>query len=191
MNWRNTTDRYGSLSISMHWLMVLLMIAVYVAINLHELAPKGSDLRAELKVWHFIFGFGIFALVFARLVTRLFSGSAPRITPPIPRWQKRSAEIMQVALYVFMIGMPVLGWLAVSAKGAPVLFFGLQLPTLIGQNKELYDLLKETHQTIGTIGYYLIGLHAAAALIHHYVIRDNTLPRILPARRSPFPPDRT
>ncbi len=182
MDWRNTTDRYGSLSISMHWLMVLLMVAVYMAINLHELAPKGSDLRAELKVWHFILGFGVFALVFARLATRLFSGSAPRITPPIPRWQKRSSDIMHVVLYVFMIGMPVLGWFAVSAKGAPVFFFGLQLPALIGQNKELYDLLKETHETTGTIGYYLIGLHATAALIHHYVIRDNTLLRILPAR---------
>ena len=90
---------------------------------------------------------------------------------------------MHGLLYVFMIGMPVLGWFAVSAKGTPVLFFGLQLPALIGQNKELYDLLKETHETTGTIGYYLIGLHAAAALIHHYVLRDNTLLRILPARR--------
>ncbi|MEO8857686.1 MAG: cytochrome b/b6 domain-containing protein, partial [Burkholderiaceae bacterium] len=41
--------------------------------------------------------------------------------------------------------------------------------------------LKDIHETIGTIGYYLIGLHAAAALFHHYVLRDNTLARMLPA----------
>ena len=182
MGWKNTADRYGSFSISMHWLMVLLLIGVYAAINLHDFAPKGSDLRAELKVWHFAFGLSILALVFARLAIRLFSGPAPDITPSIPRWQKWLAEAMHVALYAFMLSMPVLGWLAVSAKGDPIFFFGLQLPFLVGQDKETYDWLKGIHETIGTIGYYLIGLHAAAALLHHYVIHDNTLLRILPKR---------
>jgi len=183
MDRRNTTDHYGSLTIGLHWLMLLLLIAVYVTINLHDFAPKGSDLRAELKIWHFMLGLSVFVMVFARLATRLFSGPTPRITPPIPRWQKWSAETMHVALYAFMLGMPLLGWLAVSAKGVPILFFGILLPALIGPDKELYDSLKEIHGTIGTIGYYLIGLHAAAALIHHYVIHDNTLLRILPTQR--------
>ena len=183
MGYRNTTDRYGSLSIGMHWLMLLLLIAVYATINLHDLFPKGSDLRVELKVWHFMLGLCVLALVFVRLVTRLFSGATPRITPPIPRWQERLAEAMHIALYFFMLSMPVLGWLAVSAKGDPILFFGLQLPALIGHDKALYDLLKEIHETIGTIGYYLIGLHAVAALAHHYMMHDNTLLRILPTRR--------
>jgi cytochrome b561 len=43
--------------------------------------------------------------------------------------------------------------------------------------------LEEIHETIGTIGYYLVGLHAAAALFHHYFMRDDTLRRILPWRR--------
>ncbi len=49
MAYGNTTDRYGSLMIGMHWLMLLLLIGVYAMINLHDFAPKGSDLRAELK----------------------------------------------------------------------------------------------------------------------------------------------
>ncbi len=183
MTLKSTADRYGSLSISMHWLMVLLLIAVYAAINLHDIAPKGSDLRAELKLWHFILGLGVLALVLARIVLRLTSGATPEITPPISRWQSLSAQALHVALYAFMLAMPLIGWLAVSAKGAPITFFGLHLPILIGQDKELYGWLKETHEVIGTAGYYLIGLHAAAALFHHYVMGDNTLRRILPARR--------
>lgn len=50
----------------------------------------------------------------------------------------------------------------------------------MGENKALGDLFKEIHETGGTIGYYLIGLHAVAALFHHYVMRDNTLVRMLP-----------
>lgn len=182
MAYGNTSDRYGPLMIGLHWLMLLLLIAVYAAINLHDLAAKGSDLRAELKAWHFMLGLSVLALVFLRLAARWSSGATPRITPPIPHWQKRSAEAMHIALYAFMIGMPMLGWLAVSAKGNPVFFFGLELPPLIGRDKPLYDTLKEIHETIGTLGYYLIGLHAAAALVHHYVRRDNTLLRMLPKR---------
>lgn len=187
MNWKNTNDRYGSLSIGMHWLMLLLLIGVYAAIEFHDLAPKGSTLRAELKTWHFMLGLSVLALVAVRLTTRLLSGPAPRIEPALPVWQQRLAEWTHVTLYVFMIGMPILGWFAVSAKGDPVVFFGLQLSALIGQDKTLYKSLKDIHETIGTIGYYLIGLHAVAALYHHHVKHDNTLRRMLPAHRKMLP----
>lgn len=78
--------------------------------------------------------------------------------------------------------MPLVGWLILSAAGKPVPFFGLQLPPLIGQNSNWAELLKEVHGTGATVGYILIGLHAAAALYHHYFLRDNTLSRILPVR---------
>ena len=124
-----------------------LLIAVYVTINLHDLAPKGSGLRADLKVWHFMLGLCVFVLLIARLGTRLSSGVTPRITPPLSRWMKRSSDAMHILLYIFMFGMPVLGWLAVSAKGDPIIFLGLQLPALIGQDKVLYSSLKKIHET--------------------------------------------
>lgn len=188
MTLRNTRDHYGPLSIGLHWLMLLLLIGVYAAINLQGLAPKGSALRADLKTWHFMLGLTVVVLVALRLLARAVSGPAPATVPVLPLWQQRLAGAMHVALYVFMVGMPVLGWLAISAKGDPVYFFGVQLPFPIGSDKALYRNLKDIHETIGTIGYYLIGLHAAAALFHHYVMRDNTLERMLPAlRRRPQP----
>ena len=168
----------------MHWLMLLLLICVYVAINLHDLAAKGSALRADLKTWHFIFGLSVLALVVMRLAARLSAGPAPGIAPALPVWQQRLAALMHVALYVFMIVMPVLGWLTLSSKGDPIMLFGLHLPSLIGPDKALSKSIQEIHETIGTIGYYLIGLHAAAALFHHYLMRDNTLRRMLPARST-------
>ncbi len=183
MNWKNTRDRYGSLSIGMHWLMLLLFVGVYATINLADAFPKGSELRADLKIWHFGLGLSILALVGVRLAARLFSGPAPGIEPQMSVWKRRAAEWTHVALYVFMIVMPVLGWLAVSAKGNPIAFFGLPLPMPISQDTDLSHTLKKIHETIGTLGYYLIGLHAVAALAHHYLFRDNTLLRMLPARR--------
>ena len=103
MNWRNTPDRYGSLMRGIHWLMLLLLIAVYVTINLHDLAPKGSGLRADLKVWHFMLGLCVFVLLIARLGTRLSSGVTPRITPPLSRWMKRSSDAMHILLYILSL----------------------------------------------------------------------------------------
>ena len=70
MSWNNTTDRYGSLSIFMHWLMLALLIGVYACINLRELYPKGSDLRDGLKMWHFMLGLSVFALVWLYISSR-------------------------------------------------------------------------------------------------------------------------
>lgn len=182
MNWKNTTSRYGSLSIGIHWLMLLLFIAVYACIELRELYPKGSDPREALKTWHFMLGMLVFVLVWARLAARL-SGPAPAIRPEPPNWQQLSASLLHLALYALMIGMPLSGWLLLSAAGKPIPFFGLQLPALISENKELAKQIKELHETIGTAGYYLIGLHAAAALYHHYIKRDNTMARMLPVRK--------
>ena len=181
MKWRNSMDRYGSLSIGLHWLMLLLLAAVYAFIELRVLFPKGSDPREALKTWHFMLGLSVLVLVSLRFAVHL-TGPVPRIEPDPPRWQKLSAKLMHVALYALMIGMPLGGWLLLSAEGKPIPFFGLQLPALIGESKYLAELTKEIHETSGTVGYFLLGLHAAAALFHHYVVRDNTLRRMLPSR---------
>lgn len=181
MNMKNTVDRYGSLSIAMHWLMLVLLVAVYSAILLREIYPRGSDPRDALKMWHFMLGLSVFALVFLRIALRFF-GTTPRIVPEPPHWQHLLGTGMHLALYLFLIAMPLLGWLTLSAEGKPIPFFGLELPAIWPQDKEFADTVNDLHETIGEIGYYLVGLHAAAALFHHYIVRDNTLRRMLPGR---------
>ena len=181
MHWRNNAERYGALSIGLHWLMLLLLVAVYACINLSDLFPKGSEQRGALKTWHTMLGLAVFPLVWLRLVVHL-AGPVPRVEPAPPRWQQLSATAVHYALYALMIGMPLLGWLMVSASGKPVPFFGIELPPLVGRSRSLEKLLEEIHEAGGTAGYFVIGLHAAAALFHHYLMKDDTLRRMLPAR---------
>lgn len=181
MEWRNTNDRYGSLSVGLHWLMLLQLVAVYACIDLREFFPKGSDLREGLKVWHFMLGLSVFLLVWIRLVVHM-TWPVPNIVPAPPAWQSALGKLVHVALYGLMIALPVLGWLILGAEGKVTPFFGLQLPALVAEDKNLAEWLKEIHETGGTIGYFVIGLHALAALFHHYVQRDNTLSRMLLTR---------
>lgn len=179
INTSNPSERYDKVSLGLHWLMVLLLIAVYATIELREIFPKGSDPRKAMKMWHFMLGLSVLAFAITRLAVRLRT-TRPAIYPVPAQWQETLAKIMHAVLYAFMICMPIAGWMILSAEGNPIPFFGLELPPLIDKNKELAKLIEEVHGTAGTVGYYLIGLHALASLYHHYFLKDNTLKRMLP-----------
>lgn len=166
---------YSRLSVALHWLMLFLLIAVYAAILLRENYPRGSEIREAFKAWHFSLGLMVFALVWARLIARWTGGTRAR---PVggAAW---AGALMHLALYGFMIAMPLLGWITLSAEGDPVRLFGLGLPALTGPDETLAGRTEEIHETLGTVGYWLVGLHAAAALFHHYVLRDGTLRRMI------------
>ncbi|BDT68172.1 cytochrome b561 [Comamonadaceae bacterium OS-1] len=181
MQWRNDTHRYGALTIGLHWLMLLLLAAVYACMELKGIFPRGSAGRAAMQSAHYMLGLSVGALVWVRLLV-VATGAIPRIVPPLPKAQSLLATLMKLALYAFMLAMPVLGWLILSARGSVIPFYGLHLPALIGQSKETAGWIKGIHVTLATMGYFLIGGHAAAALFHHYVVRDNTLLRMLPKR---------
>lgn len=181
MGLTNTTNRYGNLSIALHWLMFLLLAGGYACIELRELYPRGSDPRNALKAWHFTLGLTVFTLVWVRLALRLFQVT-PAINPPVPGWQRVLSKTVHFVLYAMMICMPVAGWLILSGEGKPIPFYGINLPALMAPNEVLAESIEEIHKTAGQVGYFLIGLHAVASLYHHYVMRDNTLRRMLPAR---------
>ncbi len=178
---RTSPDRYGAATITLHWLMLVLLAAVYATIELREYFPRGSDPREALKSLHFMLGLSVLLFVALRIYARAKSPT-PAIVPPIPKWQQLAAGTTHLALYAFMIAMPIAGWIILSAEGDPVPFFGLTLPPLVGKSEALAEQVEEVHETVGTIGYFVIGIHAAAALFHHYVTRDNSLLRILPRR---------
>lgn len=175
----NNKTRFSLPSIALHWLMLVLLVAVYLCMELTDNFPKGSDTRAALKTWHYMLGLSVFVLVWFRLAINLRSNK-PAITPTPPAWQIQLAQLMKIGLYVLMIGMPLLGWLILSAKGQVIPFFGLQLPALIAENKDTASLIKDIHEAGATAGYVLVAVHAGAALFHHYFLKDNTLRRMLP-----------
>lgn len=171
---------YSKISIGLHWFMLLLLAVVYALIELREFYPRGSEIRETFKAWHFTMGLLVFGLVWIRLVARLRTSR-----PPQPRsaadWL---AAAMHLALYVLMVLMPVIGWMVLSASGKPIPFFAIDLPALIPKNKALGEQLKEVHELVGVAGYWLVGLHASAALFHHYLLKDGTLRRMLPTANT-------
>ena len=117
MGWKNSTARYGALSIALHWLMLLLIVAVYACIELRSQFPRGSDLREALKAWHFTLGLAVFVLVWLRLIARLM-GPIPDIVPRPSKLQLRIAHAFEYAIYAFMIAMREMPFLYLVNKNA-------------------------------------------------------------------------
>ena len=171
--------RYAKLSIYLHWLMLALFVGVYACIELKGFAPCGSTLRSALLGMHGIFGLGIFALVWIRLLGRLMY-KTPVITPTPAGWQIGVSHLMHGLLYLLMIATPILAWLMLAAGGKPMPYFEFFMPAPIAIDPALAKQIKGWHEWLGSTGYWLIAMHAAAGLFHHYYVRDNTLRRMLP-----------
>ena len=182
MSWTHSANRYSPVTVSLHWLMLILLVVVYACMELRGYFPKGSDPRILMKNAHFMLGLTVFALAWLRLAARIAGGTTPAIQPPPPVWQILLARVVHVALYIFILSMPLGGWLLLSAEGQPIPFFGLELPALVAKNHDLAERIEDLHKAGATLGYGLIGVHAAAALFHHYLMGDNTLRRMLPGR---------
>ncbi|HWA12964.1 MAG TPA: cytochrome b [Burkholderiales bacterium] len=180
--WRHGGHRYSGWTIALHWVTLLLLAAVYACIELRELFPRGSDPRELLKALHYSLGLAVLAFLCLRFAALAAGGAQPPVRPALPGWQRMASRLVHLMLYVFLAAMPVLGWLMLGLEGKPVLFFGLELPPLASPHPDLGKAVEEIHETLGVAGYWLIGLHAGAALFHHYGRRDDTLRRMLPLR---------
>jgi superoxide oxidase len=162
----------------LHWLTVALMIAVYALVELRGYVPRGS--RGGLMQWHMWLGLAVLLLVLPRLGARLFSRTPP-IQPPPARLLHWAAQATHLALYGFLIVQPLLG-LVTAQSGERLIhvpFADTQLPQLVPVSHDLHEWAEDLHEALGRIFYFVIGLHAAAALAHHFVFRDNTLRRML------------
>ncbi|MGC8701354.1 MAG: cytochrome b [Thiomonas sp.] len=122
-------------------------------------------------------GTAVMTLIVLRLVWRLVETPPPH--PPMPAWQARAAQVTHGLLYAGFVGLPLLGWLAASARDWPVHWIGLvSLPALFPANAGWAERLGDVHQALalGLLG--LIGLHVAAALYHAVILRDGSLRRM-------------
>lgn len=174
----NNRHAYTLTAIWLHWLMALALAANFaLGVGMHELPI--SPQKLQLYSWHKWAGVTLFGLVTLRLIWRKI---APPPEPlPGPAWQIRAARTLHCALYLLMFAIPLSGWLMSSAAGFPVVYLGiLPLPDLVSKNKLLFETFKEIHQALNFGLLFLVSIHVAAALKHHFVDRDATLVRMLP-----------
>ena len=182
---RDTADRWGAVTIGFHWLTVLLVVGLCLVGFLMQELPSGK-FKIEVFALHKSFGLTLLAVTLLRLAWRGLAGT-PR-PEPMPAWQALAARVSHVALYAVLVAMPLTGWLYNSASGFPLRWFGqFALPKLAARDHDVAEFAEEAHETLFLVLAALVTVHALAALKHHYVDRDRTLQRMLPAMPPPPP----
>jgi cytochrome b561 len=157
----------------LHWSMAVLIVTMlFVGVGM---VSTVSRLHDSLLAFHRPLGIALLALVIVRLAVRLVRG-APPLPADLPLWQRVGAHGSHVALYAFMIAMPLIGWSMLSAGGYPiVLFGGVHLPPIVPHNVTLYAWLRAAHTWLAMALYATVLLHLGAALFHALIRRDGVL----------------
>src|SRR5262245_22854899 len=163
MTYGTRTDHYPATSKLLHWLVAAcVLITAPVAIAMTRIG-KGP-MQDALYNLHKSFGVLILVLMVLRLINRLAAG-ALAAEAGIEPWQKTVSSIVHTSLYVLLLAMPVVGYIANSAYGANTPFFGLfELPGILGKNEELATQLFTLHRWVGWLVILLVLTHVSAAL---------------------------
>lgn len=175
--------RYDPVSISLHWLTLVLLIVLFGSIWARE-GAGGGDTAALLLTVHRSAGVLVWLVTLARLIWKLSAASAPPLPAAMPRAQRWMARANEGALYLLLVAQPITGMVQSVARGKPFPLLGLAFPALMARDKALGHLFHDIHETSATVLLVLVGLHALAAIFHGVVMRDDVLGSMLPGGRT-------
>ncbi len=181
----SNSSRYTLPAVALHWVLgVAIVVAFFVGLFVHEM--PFSPLKLKLMNWHKWAGVTILALSALRLLWRLTHrppALPESITRQMPTWQMSAYHGTHHLMYLLFFIVPLAGWAYSSAKGFPIVWFGVwPLPDLVDKNEALAHFFKEAHELSAFALMGLVGLHVAAALKHQFIDRDGLLNRMRPGR---------
>jgi cytochrome b561 len=170
-------SHYTRTALCLHWLMAVLIVGGFtLGVSMTNMAI--SPLKLRMFSWHKWVGITVLGLALLRVLWRLTHAPPPFI--PMPAWQRLIARAVHGLLYILMLAAPLTGWAYTSAAGFPVVYLSLwRLPDLVDKSKELAAVLVRVHGLCTLALAAIVVLHAAAALQHHFIHRDDTLRRML------------
>ena len=182
MTLTGSQERYGAIMQAIHWLTAILVLAAFIV---GEGGPESrvyAPERDAQRMLHESLGLAVLALVAIRIVWRL-RDRAPD-APPMPRWMARAAAAGHGLLYLLLIAVPLTAILGAWWEGHPVeaYLIGAIAPPF-SQAHDLGAWITELHTWLGDAIIWLAGFHAAAALGHHFLLRDRVLLSMLPGRK--------
>lgn len=176
---RNTSSAYGTVTKTLHWASVLLVLAGWAIGTLGDALPR--DGRASALYVHILAGLLVLVVLALRLIWRQVD------TPPTPEqvppgtWALKLARLIHEALYVLLLLVPLSGIVVQFLRGDPLPIPGIgDIASPWLSNRATARAAKEVHEVLANVLFVTAAIHAAAALFHHWILRDRTLTRMLP-----------
>ncbi len=168
-------EKYNLILRVLHWSMAVIIILLLISGFTVESWPK--DIRSHFYFWHKSFGMLVLFLLFARISLKVTT-SEPELPKELGNFSTFGARAGWAILYVFMLIMPLSGYIASDAGGYPVPFFGLTIPDLIETNKPLGRTSWYFHEALPWFFVAIISMHVVAALKHYALDKINLFKRM-------------
>ena len=172
-------SRFDAVTISLHWLTVLLLVGLFASAWSLGVATDGQAAGRLLTI-HRSFGAAALVVALCRLGWRAGFASRPPLPTSLSSLQRRAAAVTEVGLYALLLIQPLTGLAQSLARGRPFQVFAFDVPKLMARDKPLATSLHQIHELGAWLLLGLIGLHVCAALAHRFVLRDAVLQSMLP-----------
>ncbi len=180
---RPARARHQALTITLHWITVLLVFTQFALAIIHDQAGDAEVRRSVLTV-HRSLGVVIWLLVVARLLWRLSWMRLPPFPAGMTRWHQWGARLSEWGLYGLLLAQPLTGMAATVLRGRPFDLFGIPVRSLIAGD----EAWAATAHGLHILGAYALAssvwFHAGAAILHRFIANDGVLESMLPATRK-------
>ncbi|MGI0119190.1 cytochrome b [Zooshikella sp. RANM57] len=176
---KNTKDEYGWISISLHWLVAISVIGLFIlGLWMRSLSYYDPWYRLGPDI-HKSIGIILFAVLVFRVLVRLFN-PPPAPLPSLSKFERVAAHGVHLLLYLLLFCIMISGYLISTADGRSIEVFNwFSIPALVTGIEHQEDLAGEIHYYLALSVIILAVIHALAAFKHHIIDKDNTLKRIL------------
>jgi cytochrome b561 len=175
---RNTAENYGSVAKFLHWSIVVLVVVQFFLAESADELPDGPG-KFQILAQHKSLGMLVLLLAVARIAWKVANKGLPG--PIGSGLIKKAAAAGHGLLYLLVLLQPVSGWAMTSAAGYPASLFGLfDFPALVSASPGLHEALEELHEGLFVTLVVVAAIHIAAALYHHFVLKDDVLRRMWP-----------
>jgi superoxide oxidase len=174
------SGRFDRISISLHWLTVLLIVGQFTSAWLREAVGHESSHAVAILAAHRAMGMLTWIVGLLRLVWRHNFAYLPPFPESMPKLQQSIAKANEYGLYALVFLQPIAGLGGTLFHGLPFELFTWQVPALLEPNPAIRGLFVAAHEFGAKALLALISLHAGAAFFHHLVLRDGVLQRMWP-----------
>ncbi|MEE9352763.1 MAG: cytochrome b [Thiotrichaceae bacterium] len=182
---KNTSESFGLVSKSLHWIMAIILTGLFT-VGLYMTGLEYYDpLYHRLPWWHKSFGLLTIFLLLLRFVWRQFN-PLPSPLNTHNKWEISLAHIIQKSFYFLILLIGISGYFIATAKGKGIEFFMFfKVPAITEELAEdRADLIGNAHELMAILLAVLVVLHALAAIKHHFIDKDETLHRMTKSNKK-------
>jgi cytochrome b561 len=173
---------FDALTITLHWITLLIVVALLGSGLLHGVVEGRSWASPLLKV-HRSLGVALWSITVFRLIWRVTGAYFPPFPASMTALHRLGARLSEYGLYALLLIQPATGAAQTILLGQRMDLFAWSIPPVATRDMTLAGILHGAHVIGAWCMIVLVGLHATAALVHHFVLRDDVLEAMAPVFR--------